>query len=514
MINSDQIQELRELLANWSHSVASDIGTDGIYLFGSLVYRDGAQFVEGSDIDLVILFPNGTREAVARTAWLEKLLERKLCLEKQLAEKLNRPTDSDVICSVVVPTNLEVGADIHKDGAEGFFTSNRFISLLNNSVSDKFPGAGAQPIGDRLIRQCFRFAQKKRNSFLAVAADGRTKMSSFEGTDPLPKDVMRHAAMAARLRNASAPVGAEYDTQAGLDFLTHYLYDARKRDALYTPLHDWVSIRRGARGRADPLGPRDALFMAEIIWDLAADAMEASKAQQDSPRAGRQEQLPGGHSTVFFDDRCAQAFPGVRGISWFDDADEIKTRLLKLLEEPLVFSGQTPIWWWRGGNEHINRFTCLAGRLFLMNETELRIRRIAAVRRGSYYQSFVYVETEATEPTGLYNASDKSISESIAHFGYCDEEYGLLPDGHMVSRAEYDDGAALIEGQLVDIRGKAELRVRYITPYNFVIAAHGSPINNGRFDFRLKELLNAMLRGEDSLDNLVNEVLRLPRREN
>ena len=69
----------------------------------------------------------------------------------------------------------------------------------------------------------------------------------------------------------------------------------------------------------------------------------------------------------------------------------------------------------------------------------------------------------------------------------------------MVTRAEHDDGAAYIDGQLVDIRQRNELRVRFLTPYNFIIAAHDSPINNQDFDARIVELLNALLGGEDKL---------------
>jgi hypothetical protein len=110
-------------------------------------------------------------------------------------------------------------------------------------------------------------------------------------------------------------------------------------------------------------------------------------------------------------------------------------------------------------------------------------------------------------PTGLYYRGDEDKAKELIS-----EEYGLLQNGRMVTRDEYDDGAASIGGQLVDIRGKAQLRVRYITPYNFVIAAHGSPINSLDFEARLTELLNAMLRGEDRLGELADEVHHLPRR--
>jgi predicted nucleotidyltransferase len=219
MSTLEQVEQLHELLRSWAREVANSIGTDGIYLFGSLIYREGTQFVQGSDVDLAVLFPSAVLDAVARRAWLEQMLEKKISLELQLANTLNQADQSESICSVVVLTGLEAGADIHKDGAEGFFANNRFMNLLDGSVTDKFPGAGEQPVSDRLIRQCARFAQKKRNAFLAVAADEVTRMEPFSGPDPIPKDVMRHAAMAARLRNLDSAVGAEYDTQAGLPLL-------------------------------------------------------------------------------------------------------------------------------------------------------------------------------------------------------------------------------------------------------------------------------------------------------
>jgi hypothetical protein len=351
-----QIQELREVLGRWAKTVARDIGADGIYLFGSLVYRDGTQFVQESDIDLAIQIPDAVKGAIVRTAWIKKLFEHKLNLERELLKPLRRENVSDPICSVVAITGSEVGADIHKDGAEEFFKSNRFLNLLDGIEVDGFPNAGKTPIKHRLVRQCFRFAQKKRNAFLAVNANGALGIQEFVGADPIPKDVMRHAAMAARLRNPGAPIGAEYDTQAGLDFLTNYLYDVRAHDAAYESLHHWVSVQRRARGSVGPLKAIDWLFFSEVVWDLGDDALQAHLAQRAEDKVKKETAVPGGHSTVFFSNRFAQAFPGVRGISWFENADEIKMRLTTLLANPLRFSGRTPVWWWRGGNSQIEHF--------------------------------------------------------------------------------------------------------------------------------------------------------------
>ncbi|HYL98161.1 MAG TPA: hypothetical protein VEZ90_04345, partial [Blastocatellia bacterium] len=90
------------------------------------------------------------------------------------------------------------------------------------------------------------------------------------------------------------------------------------------------------------------------------------------------------------------------------------------------------------------------------------------------------------------------------------EEYGLF-EGRPITRGEYDDGAAEIDGRIVDTIGRAEHRIRYLTPYNFLIAAHDSQINNHDFDLRSEELLNLMLFGKAKLTDLVAEVDRLPK---
>jgi hypothetical protein len=122
-----------------------------------------------------------------------------------------------------------------------------------------------------------------------------------------------------------------------------------------------------------------------------------------------------------------------------------------------------------------------------------------AVNPGIYYQQFVYVRTRASAPTGLYDHS--YIKDMVDLRGDATEEFGLY-NGRYITRAEYDDGAAVIDGEPVDVRDNVELRVRYITPSNFVLAAQGSPINNTAFDRRRQELLNGILRGDNTVEDL------------
>lgn len=156
---------------------------------------------------------------------------------------------------------------------------------------------------------------------------------------------------------------------------------------------------------------------------------------------------------------------------------------------------------------HIDSFDVLTADTVLVDHQELIIEELAAINAGAYYQSFLYLKTKPSEPTGLYDQA--SVSSQVERWGYAREEFCLFR-GNPVNRAEYDDGSTVIDGKVVDMNGEAKLRVRYTTPYNLLIAPLDSPINNNRFDQLRNELLNAILRGEVTLETLVGEVLNRP----
>lgn len=269
-------------------------------------------------------------------------------------------------------------------------------------------------------------------------------------------------------------------------------------------------------GRAYIDFTEDANFdsnLRQLLHELFGIPLKPKPALGKSPFAATDEDvLPsmrGESSTVFFSSRFSDAFPGVRGIQWFREPAEVVERLRILFRDPFVFQESIPIWWWRTGDMHIDSFDVLAADTVLLDHQELVIDEMAAVNAGAYYQSFVYIKAKPSEPTGLYDPA--SVQSQVEHWGYAREEFGLFR-GRPVSRAEYDDGSAVIDGKVVDMDHEAKLRVRYVTPYNLLIAPHASPINNNRFDRQRDELLNAILRGEASLDTLVGAVLQLPKR--
>ena len=285
-------------------------------------------------------------------------------------------------------------------------------------------------------------------------------------------------------------------------------------------MHNVVSVRRGARGVAETISPVQQLLLSEIVVDAAIRFNLEAVAAREKTKEVEANLLPsinGTDSTVFFSERFAQAFPGTRNTQWFYDADEIKVRLSRLFKQPIRFREAAPIWWWRNGNLQIEKFFDVGNGNYLMNSDELNITKIAAVHGGQYFRSFVYVEVAAMKPTGLYPQTPAWIlaakSKGYA-FGYCCEEYGLVDGIHMITRAEYDDGAAKIAGVLQDTHDRVELRCRYVTPYNFVIAAHGSPINNSNFDRTLESILNGILSGDATVEELAEAADKLPKRQN
>ena len=184
--------------------------------------------------------------------------------------------------------------------------------------------------------------------------------------------------------------------------------------------------------------------------------------------------------TVFFANRVSAAFPGVRDLYWFTDGKEALDRLQILLKEPLAFenavghgTSPNPIWWWRAGScLPIEVFRRLSDTRCLMDIHELEISKIAVYRSSAYYRSFVYVEVSPDQPTGLYPSDEETIRHRIEAIGYASEEYGLFQN-IPITRACYDDGAAVVDGVVMDISG-AELRVRYLSSYNFLIASQSS----------------------------------------
>lgn len=231
-------------------------------------------------------------------------------------------------------------------------------------------------------------------------------------------------------------------------------------------------------------------------------------------------------STVFFARRMAEAFPGVRGVCEFSDRKEINKRLSILLQAPLKFeqgldrADTDPVWFFRAGAaEDIQSFLRIGNNKVLMNTDELLIKRIVVYRdSGRYYGQYVYVEVEADKPCGCYSHNEDTMKYMVDKRGYYDEEFAVfkpswyLPE-RKITRQEYDDGSAMVNGKPMRLHGRAELRLRYLTSYNFILAAKFSPFNCREFDRTSGEYFKGMLNGTISVKQFDEYMMAFPKRD-
>lgn len=226
-------------------------------------------------------------------------------------------------------------------------------------------------------------------------------------------------------------------------------------------------------------------------------------------------------STVFFNNRFCKAFPGFKDeYRIFNIRKEIHKRLRLFFEFPISFQESSgyrvsvqPIWWFNGHNAlYIYHFEVINNNKILLNNDELIIEKIIVYRGRSYYEDFIYVECLPDTPSGLNEYDSKQIDEHFNKYGSCTEEFGIYK-GKFITRLEFDDGYALINGKSVNVNG-AKLRSRFLSRYNFIIAAKFSPYNCNEFDRDSKELFSKLLKNEIEFNEFISWMKHFPRNDN
>lgn len=216
------------------------------------------------------------------------------------------------------------------------------------------------------------------------------------------------------------------------------------------------------------------------------------------------------HSTVLLAQRLSEAFPGQRGLAWYTDPKLITQRLSIVLQDPTLFDPEDvphdmvsdPIWWYRGySSMYITKFKKIGSTKALMDFDELNFDKIAVNIDDHYYKSFIYVELKGDKSAGVSGITDEQIEEIIQRRGYASEEVGFFRKNY-IKRQEYEDRAIIKKGKIIKAPD-SELRVRYLSRYNFLIAAKQSPYNSTKFENESRDIFDGILRGEKSFDDFL-----------
>lgn len=232
------------------------------------------------------------------------------------------------------------------------------------------------------------------------------------------------------------------------------------------------------------------------------------------------------HSTVFFKRRMCAAFPGKRGLIEYTDQKQIRRALSKLFKAPLKFnkaigrdSLTDPIWWFRGGSAmNIDKYKYLGNGRYLLAWDEVKISRlIAFIDSGRYYSNYVYIEFDGDKPTNLckdYCSPDK-IKELHKSLPQVTEEYAVFKPccffSKRITKQEEDDGYTRILGKTVKLKKRYECRIRSLTPYNYIIAAKQSAFNSPEFDRTSGIVLDGMLDGSVTKEQMNEYMMNFPK---
>jgi hypothetical protein len=206
-----------KLCKEWVKEEDAVLAPSDVYLFGSAIYESGAQFDSmHSDLDIVCVLPQAKYEkALDRYEFVKNLREPKGRLELKMIPALGRQVCDEPGVSVIPITTFELEFNVHKSGVRRFFTRNIFLNLRTD---ERFPIL--EPASDKQVeeelRHALEYVQGIRNKFLSVAANGYGGIPSHQGTDPLPKSLMRTAAQV----DPNVEPGRWYDTRGGLEFWT------------------------------------------------------------------------------------------------------------------------------------------------------------------------------------------------------------------------------------------------------------------------------------------------------
>lgn len=220
------------------------------------------------------------------------------------------------------------------------------------------------------------------------------------------------------------------------------------------------------------------------------------------------------NTDTWFTRRIGMSFPGIRGVHEFTSQKDIVLHLKALFAGRLSFYTSrggtvTPMWWFRcGASEGIEEFEHTKGTLFRINADCWDVSKVVVYSSpADYYHEYVYVEINPQKPTelGQIGTVDHEIGDT--------EEYGLMSykgKKVKVTRREYDDGYCVRNGKIIS--GSCELRVRYLTKYNFLICSQESSYNSRAFDLGSKYYMNELLNGSVKFDDFHSFLMKFPKR--
>lgn len=201
----------------------------------------------------------------------------------------------------------------------------------------------------------------------------------------------------------------------------------------------------------------------------------------------------------------AATFPKNAGQATFTDKPDEVRRLIENLSKYCNFDRK--LWWLDSDRAHLSfNFSKGENDVWLMGEgkyaDETRCRSAWVYFGDSFDSDLIILNLLAMEPFNIYD-----------QVGYRHEEAGLVDGKHYITRSEYDNGFAEIEGLIVDLDDhRVELRNRNLLNRSVLITTPFHCSFHRQSESQVVEFLKKVDDGDDVSAQMIYDLVRSIRR--
>jgi predicted nucleotidyltransferase len=301
-IKSPFLEVAIDAVSEWAIEVEKTGLISDAFLFGSTVNDEGSRFDSSkSDLDIIVVVPWAQLPIEVRIGQMKTLSDYKVQLEYKLQLALQRNLAGEQIVSLVPMTDWELMQSIHKDGNAEILTSTRAINLISNAAVSVIANTISAGRVSEAQKRTISFVQKQRAQFIGRPANGKHLFAIKPHEDPIPKELMRHFAIATSDEQMSAEEVT--DLARGLQEIELALEDRADSLPLVRSYRNWLQVRRGARGTVTPIIDADYyLITCELMYDIIVNQFPpiSSVAISQGVTAAGTGSLPSIEKTVDF----------------------------------------------------------------------------------------------------------------------------------------------------------------------------------------------------------------------
>jgi len=199
-----------------------------------------------------------------------------------------------------------------------------------------------------------------------------------------------------------------------------------------------------------------------------------------------------------FAEALGSCFPKLgMGVAFTDDKIRIDRFIDKLSEHDF----DSYLWWTDGEGDMYFKFTRLSDGAWLMgdgkNGEEVRIKSIWVAKSTSVYADVVLLTMEPMPTFGVYEERKIDL-EAYEKLGLTpSEEAALVDDLYYVTRAEFDNGYAEVDGKVIDLKEhKSVVRTRYLDSYSIFIGTSFHNVLQMKSEDSIRAFIKQYRRGE------------------